>query len=38
MHDFDKLTDEALADFPVYERIVQDKIDGMANLAIKEDL
>ena len=38
MHDFDKLADEALADFPVYERIVQDKIDGMANLAIKEDL
>ena len=29
MEDFDRLADEALKDYPVYERIVEYKVDGM---------
>ena len=32
MEDFDNLTEEALKEYPIYERIVEYKIDGMTNL------
>ena len=35
MYDFDKLCDKALAGFPLYERIVEYKIDGKQNLEIQ---
>lgn len=36
MEDFDKTSSAALADFPLYERIVQYKIDGLQNIEIQE--
>ena len=38
MWDFDKLSSKALKDFPLYERIVTLKIDGLQNIDIQEDL
>lgn len=38
MEDFDDLCKRALSDFPVYEQIVSDKIDGMQNIEIQADL
>ena len=35
MIDFDNLCTEALADYPLYETIVEDKIDGLHNLDIQ---
>ena len=32
MKDFDNLAEEALKEHPIYERIVEYKIDGMTNL------
>ncbi len=36
MLDFDNIADKALANFPMYRRIVEYKIDGMSNLAIQK--
>ena len=36
MQDFDKLSDIALLEYPLYERIVDLKIDGLQNVAIQE--
>lgn len=36
MYDFDKLADKALKNYPLYERIVEYKIDGMKNIEIQE--
>lgn len=36
MEDFDKLCDTALADFPLYDRIVEYKIDGLQNVEIQK--
>lgn len=38
MVDFDNLATRALADYPMYDRIVQYKIDGMPNVEIQEKL
>ena len=38
MEDFDNLTEEALKEYPIYERIVEYKIDGMTNLQIQKAL
>lgn len=38
MDDFDKLCDRALADYPLYDRIVEMKIDGRQNIEIQEAL
>lgn len=35
MYDFDKLADRALKNYPLYERIVEYKIDGMKNVDIQ---
>ena len=35
MHDFDVISDKALKDYPLYERIVEYKIDGMQNIDIQ---
>lgn len=35
MHDFDVISDKALRDYPLYERIVEYKIDGMQNIDIQ---
>ena len=36
MHDFDEVSKRALADFPLYERIVECKIDGIQNSDIQK--
>lgn len=38
MHDFDILADKALRDYPLYDRLVEYKIDGLRNLEIQEKL
>lgn len=38
MIDFDNLAERALKDYPMYERIVEYKIDGMPNTEIQEKL
>ena len=38
MEDFDDLCGRALSDYPLYERIVSDKIDGMQNIEIQADI
>lgn len=38
MQDFDVLLDKALADSPIYERLVQLKIDGATNAQIHDTL
>ena len=38
MEDFDDVSTRALADFPLYERIVEMKIDGCQNIEIQEAL
>ena len=38
MWDFDELCDRALKDYPLYERIVELKIDGLQNVDIQADL
>lgn len=38
MEDFDNISAEALKDFPLYERIVEYKIDGLQNLDIQEKI
>jgi hypothetical protein len=35
INDFDKVSDKALKDYPLYERIVEYKIDGMQNMDIQ---
>ena len=35
IHDFDVISDKALKDYPLYERIVEYKIDGMQNIDIQ---
>ncbi len=36
IYDFETICDKALADYPLYMRIVEYKIDGMQNIAIQE--
>ena len=38
MHDFDILADKALKDYPLYEKIVEYKIDGLQNIDIQEKI
>ena len=38
MEDFDNVATRALADYPIYERIVECKIDGLQNVQIQEIL
>ena len=38
MDDFDNIAAAALAEYPLYERIVSDKIDGLSNLEIQENI
>lgn len=38
MEDFDAVSAAALAEFPIYERIVECKIDGLQNIEIQETL
>ena len=38
MYDFDKIADTALKDYPLYERIVEYKIDGLQNIEIQEKI
>lgn len=38
MEDFDKVSAAALKKYPMYERLVQYKIDGMQNVQIQEAL
>lgn len=38
MRDFDNVSSKALKDYPVYERIVIDKIDGKQNIDIQTDI
>ena len=38
MEDFDKISDSALKNYPLYERIVEYKIDGMQNADIQEKI
>lgn len=38
MEDFDRICDVALKDYPMYERIVETKIDGMTNEQIQQIL
>lgn len=38
VYDFENVCDKALADYPLYMRIVECKIDGMQNIAIQETL
>jgi hypothetical protein len=38
MHDFDDVADAALKDYPLYERIVEYKIDGLQNIEIQEKI
>ena len=36
MDDFDKVADAALKDYPLYEKIVECKVDGLQNIQIQE--
>ena len=38
MYDFDQVLEAALADFPLYRRIVDHKIDGLQNVDIQKEL
>ena len=38
MHDFDDVADAALKDYPLYERIVEYKVDGLQNIEIQEKI
>ena len=38
MEDFDKLCDKALTNYPLYDRIVEYKIDGLQNIDIQEKI
>ena len=38
MHDFDIIADKALKDYPLYDRIVEYKIDGLQNIDIQEKI
>ena len=38
MEDFDRIATKALADFPIYERIVELKVDGRQNAEIQQTL
>ena len=38
MDDFDRVADAALKDYPLYERIVEYKIDGLQNVDIQEKI
>jgi len=38
MEDFDRIATTALADFPIYERIVELKVDGVQNAMIQQTL
>ena len=38
MEDFDGISARALAEYPMYERIVEYKIDGMQNVEIQEEI
>lgn len=38
MESFDQVSEKALQDFPLYQQIVADKIDGMQNIEIQKDL
>ena len=38
MHDFDEVADAALKDYPLYERIVEYKVDGLQNIDIQEKI
>ena len=38
MYDFDEVADAALKDYPLYDRIVEYKIDGLQNIDIQEKI
>lgn len=38
LYDFDKISEVALKEYPLYERLVECKIDGMQNVEIQETL
>lgn len=38
MHDFDDVADAALKDYPLYDKIVEYKIDGLQNIDIQEKI
>ncbi|MBO7212718.1 MAG: hypothetical protein J6V44_17175 [Methanobrevibacter sp.] len=38
MHDFDDVADAALKDYPLYDRIVEYKVDGLQNIDIQEKI
>lgn len=38
MHDFDEVADAALKDYPLYDRLVEYKVDGLQNIDIQEKL
>ena len=38
MHDFDEVADAALKDYPLYDRIVEYKVDGLQNIDIQEKI
>ena len=38
IYDFERTCDKALADYPLYMRLVEYKIDGLSNLVIQEEL
>ena len=38
IYDFERTCDRALADYPLYARLVEYKIDGLSNLVIQEEL
>ncbi len=38
MYDFDLVADAALKDYPLYERIVEYKVDGLQNIEIQEKI
>lgn len=38
IEDFDNISEKALSNYPVYQKIIQDKIDGLTNLQIQKNL
>jgi hypothetical protein len=38
MQDFDEISDIALEPYPIYERIVEYKVDGLQNVDIQEKI
>jgi hypothetical protein len=38
METFDKISEEALRDYPLYQRLVECKVDGLQNVQIQEKL